>query len=278
MIALIFFIIISSERFKENDVKLAKEIVKQGKKFYFVRSMIDRSLDSEKRKKSFNEEATLQMIRKHCIQELEKNGAESPTVFLISSFHLGKYDFPELENTFEKELPSHKRHALLLALPNMTQEIHKKKKAAFEANIWKVALMSGLVGAVPIPCISIAVDVAIILAETLRYTKAFGIDSKSLENLANRTGVSFQELTAELKSNLNKYLSTDVIAIKLMTTQPLAMMAEEGLRFLPVIGSILASHLSFGITYAFLKSCLEELADDAQRVLIKVLNTDQKMA
>lgn len=210
--------------------------------------------------------------------ELEKNGAESPTVFLISSFHLGKYDFPVLENTFEKELPSHKRHALLLALPNMTQEINKKKKAAFEANIWKVALMSGLVGAVPIPCISIAVDVSIILAETLRYTKAFGIDSKSLENLANRTGVPFQELTAELKSNLNIDLSTHVILIKLMTTQPLAMMAEEGLRLLPVIGSILASHVSFGTTYALLKSYLEELADDAQRVLIKVLNTDKKMA
>uniref|UniRef100_A0A8C6SB03 IRG-type G domain-containing protein n=1 Tax=Neogobius melanostomus TaxID=47308 RepID=A0A8C6SB03_9GOBI len=45
-----FFIIVSSERFRENDAKLAKEIQKMNKKFYFVRSKIEHNIRDEKRK------------------------------------------------------------------------------------------------------------------------------------------------------------------------------------------------------------------------------------
>ncbi|KAL0172039.1 hypothetical protein M9458_032350 [Cirrhinus mrigala] len=54
-----FFIIISSERFLENDVMLAKEIKKQNKDFYFIRSKIDNDIRAEQRKKGFDEQNVL---------------------------------------------------------------------------------------------------------------------------------------------------------------------------------------------------------------------------
>ncbi|XP_032364628.1 T-cell-specific guanine nucleotide triphosphate-binding protein 2-like, partial [Etheostoma spectabile] len=43
------FFILSADRFRENDVKLAEEIQKMGKKFYFVRSKIDYNIRDEER-------------------------------------------------------------------------------------------------------------------------------------------------------------------------------------------------------------------------------------
>ncbi|XP_078031066.1 interferon-gamma-inducible GTPase 10-like isoform X3 [Epinephelus lanceolatus] len=97
-----FFIIISATRFRENDVKLAQEIQRMKKKFYFVHSKIDNDIYHEKRcqRSKFNAERTLKQIRDNCIQVLQRQGVESPQVLLVSSFHLHLYDFPLLVNTF----------------------------------------------------------------------------------------------------------------------------------------------------------------------------------
>ncbi|KAI9525699.1 hypothetical protein NQZ68_006248 [Dissostichus eleginoides] len=64
-----FFVIISADRFRENDVKLAKEIQRMEKKFYFVRSKMDHSMrDEEETQSEFNEEKTLAKIKNDCVQ------------------------------------------------------------------------------------------------------------------------------------------------------------------------------------------------------------------
>ncbi|KAG5829946.1 hypothetical protein ANANG_G00320160 [Anguilla anguilla] len=62
-----------------------------------------------------------------------------------------------------RELPKHKQHVLLLSLPNITLDINKRKKEALQANIWKMALLSGAMATVPIPGLSVAVDVSILV-------------------------------------------------------------------------------------------------------------------
>ncbi|CAK6962116.1 interferon-inducible GTPase 5-like [Scomber scombrus] len=131
-----FFIIISVDRFRENDVKLAQEIQKMGKKFYFVRSKIDNNLrDEERSQREFNAESTLAKIKENCIKGLQNLGVEAPQVFLVSSFDLHLYDFHLLEETLERELPDHKKDILLLAVPNVSMEIINKKKETLKSKI-----------------------------------------------------------------------------------------------------------------------------------------------
>uniref|UniRef100_A0A3P9DR07 IRG-type G domain-containing protein n=1 Tax=Maylandia zebra TaxID=106582 RepID=A0A3P9DR07_9CICH len=63
-----FFIIVSETHITENDVKLALKIQEMGKKFYFVRSKIDKDLGAERRKRNFSKERTLTKIREDCAQ------------------------------------------------------------------------------------------------------------------------------------------------------------------------------------------------------------------
>uniref|UniRef100_A0A3B3SNU4 Interferon-inducible GTPase 5-like n=1 Tax=Paramormyrops kingsleyae TaxID=1676925 RepID=A0A3B3SNU4_9TELE len=269
-----FFIIIASERFRSSNVQLALEIQEMKKSFYFVRSKIDNDIRAEKQKKTFDRDKTLETIRDDCIKGLQKQGLTSPTVFLISSFELGGYDFPLLEETMEKELPMHKRHVFLLSLPNMSQKIIEKKKAALKADIWKMAVLSGTIAAIPIPGLSVAVDVTILVKQISRYYLAFGLDEDSLRNLSSRTGVPFEDLKSDLKSPLNKEITADVV-IKLLTKAAGGglMLLEYLVSNIPVFGSMAAGGISFGTTRYMLNSCLNELAEDSHSVLMKALQT-----
>ncbi|XP_072533114.1 interferon-inducible GTPase 5-like [Salminus brasiliensis] len=274
-----FFIIIASDRFRECHAHLAEEIVKMHKRFYFVRSKIDANISAEKRKKTFNEQRILDAIRKDCIEGLERIGVKSPVVFLISSFELALYDFNHLEETMERELPQHKRHVLMLALPNISLEINERKKKALEKNIWKLALLSAVVAAVPIPVLnaslSLTVDTAILVIELKRYYHAFSLDPASLQRLSYRSGKPVDDLKAVLKSPLHKEINKDLV-IKLLTGSSFAALevaAEYFLGLIPALGSLAAGSLSFGTVYLTLKLCLDGLVTDARNVLIAAVQS-----
>ncbi|XP_076831099.1 interferon-inducible GTPase 5-like [Brachyhypopomus gauderio] len=275
-----FFIIIASDRFREYHANLAAEIGKQNKKFYFVRSKIDANIAAEQRKKTFNKEKTLDDIRKDCIAGLGKIEGKSSAVFLISCFDISLYDFNCLEETMEKELPQHKRHVLMLALPNITLEINKRKKKELQKNIWKLALLSASVAAIPIPllnaAVSISVDVGILVTELKKYYNAFGLDPDSLQKLSDRSRKPVDELKALVKSNLNKGINKDMV-IKLLTGSSFLAVqaaAETWLGLIPFLGSLVSGSLSFATVYYVLNQCLNELAEDAHNVLMAVLKTE----
>ncbi|XP_053191175.1 interferon-inducible GTPase 5-like [Scomber japonicus] len=273
-----FFIIISDTRFRENDVKLAQEIQKMGKKFYFVRSKIDNDVRSVKRsQREFNEETTLAQIREYCIKGLQKQGFESPQVFLVSSFDLHLYDFYLLEENLERELPAHKRDVLLLSLPNVSLEIINKKKEALQAKIKYYATLSAVVGAVPVPGMSSAVDIGMIVGVVTQYKVVFGLDIPSLERLAQTTGVPLDDLRAVMISPLAAKKITADLVMKLLSqciTTASLMAVEEWSRFIPIFGIPAAMCISFACTYKILNTFLNMLAIDAQRVFTKALGLD----
>ncbi|XP_008300425.1 interferon-inducible GTPase 5-like isoform X3 [Stegastes partitus] len=270
-----FFIIISSDRFRENDVKLAQKIQKMKKKFYFVRSKIDHNIQDEKRsKKNFNAETTLKRIRDDCIQGLQQRGIKAPQVFLVSSQKLHLYEFSLLHETLERELPAHKRDALLFTTPHISREIINKKKEAFQAKIKYYAFLSAAVAGVPVPGLSTTVDLGIMAAVITAYVLVFRLDKASLQRLADRTGVPYENLVAVIKSPLAlEKVTVDLLlkVISQMTVVGILMAAEEGSRFIPLFGIPIAMGLSFTATYKILSFFLNSLAEDAQRVFEKAL-------
>uniref|UniRef100_A0A3B4F067 Interferon-inducible GTPase 5-like n=2 Tax=Pundamilia nyererei TaxID=303518 RepID=A0A3B4F067_9CICH len=269
-----FFIIISDTRFRENDVKLAQEIQRMKKKFYFVRSKIDNNIRAERRKRDFSAEGTLTKIRDDCIQGLQRQGVVSPQVFLVSSFELHLYDFSLLHETLERELPAHKRDTLLSVMPNISLEIINKKKKAFQSKIKYYSILSAAVAGVPVPLLSAAVDLGLMVAVVSKYVAGFGLNKSSLERLAASSGVPYTDLSSVIKSKLSAEKTTIELILKLLVsaaTIVASMAAEEATRWIPVFGIVASMSLSFITTYKALNYFLNELADDAQKVFNKAL-------
>lgn len=268
-----FFIIIASERFRECNLQLAREIQTMGKKFYFVRSKIRQDVSNCKRQKgkSFNEKAMLEEIREDCLKCFREGKIDNPKVFLLDSDKKGKYDYDVLQETIKEELPVHKRHAFLLSLSTMSLSVLKQKKEAFEQDIWKKATLSAAVAAVPIPGLGIACDLTLLVTTMGEYQTAFGLDEGSLIKLSQLSKKSLRELKSVIKSPHVTGDITKEIVIKIISkgTSGAVMVAEMFISNIPLFGSVVAGGLSFVLTRAMLTDFLFESAEDAERVLIK---------
>uniref|UniRef100_A0A3B3SPR5 IRG-type G domain-containing protein n=1 Tax=Paramormyrops kingsleyae TaxID=1676925 RepID=A0A3B3SPR5_9TELE len=182
-----FFIIVASERFRESHVTLAQCIGQAGKKFDFVRSKVNNNL-----------EAT---IRDERGAALRRSDVQQPRMFLMSCFQPHLFGFPLLHTTLESELEGHKRHVLLLALPNLTSTVLEKKKQAFHGSVWRTVMTACLGAMRPVSAASGTVPW---LMDTLRsYQQSFGIDTNSLHRLASLTGESYQSVPSS-SSQLSK--------------------------------------------------------------------------
>ncbi|XP_026767344.3 interferon-inducible GTPase 5 [Pangasianodon hypophthalmus] len=258
-----FFIIISSERFKENDIMLANEIKKRKKLFYFVRSKIDNDIRTEETKTGFNKEETLLQIKSNCLENLKE--IENPKVFLISSENIKAFDFEKLIETLMSDLPQHKQSALLQSVPITSEAMLKKKVKMFEKAAWAAALCSGIIAAAPVPGLSVACDASILVAFFTRCYYSFGLDDKSLKKLSER--VNKPQLESFIKSPL-------VVALTTKSTARLSLSALAGgaaLEYLcslvPGVGSATAAGISFVCTLTLLKNGLKELENAALKVL-----------
>ncbi|XP_061452679.1 interferon-inducible GTPase 5-like [Rhineura floridana] len=267
-----FFIIVSGERFTEHDIILAHEIQRMGKRFYYVRTKVDVSINSERRKKNFNEEETIGTIKRYCCKYLRMAGDSSPRVFLISRRDLNKYDFPLLHKTLENDLDDLKRHTLILATPIFSGEIVKKKRAALEALIWKLATMSCFGGVVPVHGLSFACDIDILVRALISFCKVFGLDEDSLCILAKQVGKPVQELKSAIKNTpMTSEIDTEMVIDFLSKSSVCSslMLLEQIYDFIPLLGSIFGVTSSFLTTFYMLRTFLHNVEVDAANVRTK---------
>ncbi|GCB68523.1 hypothetical protein scyTo_0015227 [Scyliorhinus torazame] len=272
-----FFIIILACRFTENDVKLVKEIKRLGKNFYCIRCNIDNDLNSMRNvTRKFTEEEELAKIRNDCVSKLNMAGIPTPNVFLISNFHLNLYDFNLLNESLEDDLPNVKKSVYILALPTLNLEIIEKKRNELKERIWMMATLSGVMGAVPVPGVSLGCDIGIVIKKIILFRKCMGLDDASLQRLANIVGKPVEDLKVVVKTPLAGKITPGIIEKMQWGYAALAISAVEiTLDFIPVVGSLFGAGSSFVMTYKLLSFALDELAENARRVVTAALETHE---
>ncbi|XP_060605946.1 interferon-gamma-inducible GTPase 10-like [Ruditapes philippinarum] len=91
------FLIITATRFTENDLWLANEVKRLGKKFFFIRTKIDLDVENDKNDNpEICKADTVSKIRRAMAAHVENGGFSSIKVFLIDSHFPQAFDFPLL--------------------------------------------------------------------------------------------------------------------------------------------------------------------------------------
>ncbi|XP_051868669.1 interferon-inducible GTPase 5-like isoform X2 [Pristis pectinata] len=263
-------IIVTGCRFTENDQLLAKALEKAGKPFYLVRSKIDDIVRAEKRRKGYNQEQMLQGVREQCISSLKAAAIKEPRVFLYSAFELDQYDFPKLKETVVSNLSETQKNLFLVSLPNTSEAAIDSKRDALRSYIRNIAIVSGGIGAIPVPGLSFACDLALMAAGILTIRKELGLDDRSMGKLAQRVGTSVWELRrgTEHVWVFREITREQVMLLLQKSTVAAALTAVElVLDFVPILGSLFGATSSFGVTLVMLNNSLNEMVETAKIVL-----------
>ena len=249
---------------------MAREIKKQGKSFFFIRTKIDENYRAEKRKKFFNEDKMLHDIRIDCLKNLVDEGYNSisgeDNIFLISNHYPIKWDFDRLTRAILDALPIYQRESLTLslnALTSLSREILKRKIEIFRGRMWLVAGASAAVAFVPIPGLSYGVDIALVTYEINQFLAQLGIPKEGSQ-MFEILGDTTKKQVVSLYLN---FASAAGIASFLAKGASSAVAAEEVARFIPYIGSAIAGTLSFAGTFAVLHVALNRIEAVALAVL-----------
>ena len=132
--------------------------------------------------------------------------------------------------------------------------------------IWKVATLSLGGAIIPLPGLSIAVDLTLITAELNLYKSQLGLHEENSSY--------FRKMSPEIQGRVQKFSFTSVIQIaNAVAAYGACSGVEEVSRYIPILGSAIAGSISFSSTYYFLHRSLGELENTAMDYLDEV-NTE----
>ena len=254
------FLIFTFNRFTAHDLKLASEIKSIGKNFFFVRTKIDVDVQAERRKRSFEEKALLQKIRADCSNNLGDLLSNQQHTFLISNHFPDKWDFSRLTTAILEEFPRYQRESLTLTLTRLSTNIIKQKVEILKGRTWMVATASAAAAAAPVPGLSIAVDSALIFKEISHYRSQLCLPSLESSDFL-KLSVATQGLIRDVSIQSTTQLATFLAPYALKSG------IQEGVRFVPFIGSAIAGGLSFAITSSALRGYLQKVEEASLAVI-----------
>ncbi|CAK7300004.1 Interferon-inducible GTPase 5 [Vulpes lagopus] len=259
-----FLLIITLESFTAHHTQLACEILQLGMRFYFIRSKVDVDIAASCSRcpSTFSEERALSQTREDCWQRLE-----GPPVFRLSIFELGKYDFDLLEELMVKELNSHKRHAFLLAMPNISKPILEQKAASLQQHFWLVATVACGVNPSPVPVVQdVVCDLCMLINSLEGYFCSFGLDKDSLIMLAEQTGQPWHKILEAVQGPKTEVTEALVVELLGQASRDASAFTQELLN-VPVLGTLVTCGISFATIYQMLHTSQDKVIKDAQKVL-----------
>ena len=122
------FVILTSTRFTENDLQLAREVEEMRKPCLFIRTKVDCDLRERSGEKSAKYEKIAER-RKRVM--LKVNIPKEQKIFRISNYHKEKWDFSLLIDAIINALPDRQKDCLILSLSNVTRKVIRRKAEIF---------------------------------------------------------------------------------------------------------------------------------------------------
>ena len=214
----------------------------------------------------------LTKIRRDCLESLGGLLSNEQDVFLISNHKPENWEFTRLTAAIldvvkrcqREALTRNQRESMILSLGKVVtrslNETFQRKVDVLRGRIWKVASLSGAAAAIPLLGLSFAVDTGLVLKELIFYMTQLGLPETGFLEFAKlrlptkeKVLHNGRTIGAQLKGFLAPYIAEAAV--------------EEFTRYVPVVGLVIASSMSFAATYFALSKFLTNVEGTAKLIL-----------
>ncbi|CAG2202330.1 unnamed protein product [Mytilus edulis] len=258
-----YFFVFFDTVLQEDDLWLAKQLIKMKKPFCLVRSKVDKDVQiglkngiDEKtvyvnlRTKTFKSLNTHIHLKAHC------------KIFFISGQKKGVEEIDKLFQHIKENLSSIKSEAVVYTLHTLSQEMIEEKFKSLKSRVNTASLGTALISASPIPGIDIYANISILVNEIKHYIEVFGLTHKQIRKVSYRDQ---KQLKCKELFGLNSEKRTRKIVSAMFVNKYLVLFTALSVSdiFLPIVGSLISAATTATIVYKFLNEILENLHQDA---------------
>ncbi|XP_052775826.1 interferon-inducible GTPase 1-like [Mya arenaria] len=212
-----FVLLLSSSRFKENDIWLAKEIIRLKPNFnlFFVRTKIDddlRSAQNSRRKIQTAEDrqALQQEIRDNARLNLQKGKILNANIYLIDNNDTTAFDFGSIFSKLIQKVSYLKRESMIMSLSGITNEVVQNKLAILKGRINSVSKTAAVAAVFAnTDTNKYPAEIDVLLEECRFYCSQLGLNLESLQIFAKRIEIDFDEFLIKLPMQSYIYVDSE---------------------------------------------------------------------
>jgi len=259
-------IIVTANRFMENDLWLINEMGRLQKPVYVVRTKMDEATINEQRDNNLNE---LQVFQK-VLLDLETNLKDVSVkgIYLISSVFPQKWDFNKLFNDIANNLGDLKKTRFYSDVALISDEVLEQKKKIASDIITLQSWIAAANGINPIPGLDIAADIAILnhLAKEIQELYGLGEDNLIMLNKRINTSSKAGAIKTGIAAFTSKFIIKEGIVL-LLKRLASRIATKEIVKYIPFIGQAAAAGIGYKLTRSFGEDLLEDANNIAQEIL-----------
>lgn len=262
-------ILVTSDRFYEDDLYLIKEVSKIGIPVFAVRNKVDQSIISAE-KRGVSEAETL----KNIFDDLNKNllDVKSSGIYLVSADNPFKYDFNKLIEDIAKSLNKIKKERFIADVTASSTKMINEKRLVAEKLVSRYAALSAANGLNPIPGLDISVDVGLLIKMSNDITSIYGLTKSSQKYYESFLDLSnsaqLKTVLAKIAQYAAKYVGKEAIMIilkRFVASTPTKTVSK----WIPFVGQAIAAGIGFQMT----SSLGNEMVDDAEALALEIFNS-----
>jgi len=259
------FLLITAERFTENDIFLYRTLTEMGKPCFVVRNKFDTAVTNADYDHGHNEGKTRAIITENILENLFP--IHPDRVYLVSARMPHLYDLDDLLSDIQNSLSDIKSQRFLMdSAAYSAKKLDEKRELLEKRLIWYTGTAAAN-GAIPIPGVDIFGDVAVMLKFANEVASTYGLKEGQLGKKQRfLTSSAGQTLLTKGAQFTASYLTKQGINLLLKRTAKRTVARQAG-KFIPFLGPVIGAVIGGSGTYVVGRQMITEAESIAADIL-----------